>query len=220
MTNGDGRRADCTTEECGDGILDPGEDVMMATPQMAIGCTAVCTAEETDQPPLCVPTPDCCGTECEYEWPLVLNPGFETISKDDPPTGLICSIVVANPVILIHRARAFPGIEVEEGYGNVFQLSRPQREVVDADLQVKPAPTFGMFPSARSTGIRCQTHLGQSLSGGGHYNNEFPIIYRVFYVADEPDTDGDGLPDSWELVKYNTDPEKVDTDENGIPDGD
>src|SRR5260221_260058 len=39
-------------------------------------------------------------------------------------------------------------------------------------------------------------------------------------VVEEPDSDGDGLPDFQELHKYNTDPSKKDTFGDGVADGD
>ena len=221
--NGDGCRADCTTEACGDGILDPGEECDDGNNTDGDGCTAACMAEEVDQPPLCVPTPDCCGTECEHEWPLVLNPGFETLDFEGRPTDWTYMLDrCGQPGNPDPPCAGFPSIEVEEGYGNVFQLSRPQQTGSGRwDFIGQTRTDFWDVSNCEEVLFTSDAKpMLQSLSGGGHYNNEFPIIYRVFYTADEPDTDGDGLPDSWELVKYNTDPEKVDTDEDGTPDGD
>lgn len=47
-------------------------------------------------------------------------------------------------------------------------------------------------------------------------------IYEKVIDTDplNPDTDGDGLPDGYEVITLNTDPLEVDTDENGISDAD
>lgn len=47
-------------------------------------------------------------------------------------------------------------------------------------------------------------------------------IYEKVIDTDplNPDTDGDGLPDGYEVLTLNTDPLEVDTDENGISDAD
>ena len=47
----------------------------------------------------------------------------------------------------------------------------------------------------------------------------FSIAVSV-YASPEPDSDGDGLSDFQEIHKYFTDPDKRDTDGDGIPDGD
>lgn len=47
-------------------------------------------------------------------------------------------------------------------------------------------------------------------------------IYEKVIDSDplNPDTDGDGLPDGYEVLTLNTDPLEIDTDENGVLDGD
>ncbi|MBS4933110.1 MAG: hypothetical protein KH020_17710 [Clostridiales bacterium] len=47
-------------------------------------------------------------------------------------------------------------------------------------------------------------------------------IYEKVIDTDplNPDTDGDGLPDGYEVITLNTDPLEIDTDENGISDAD
>jgi hypothetical protein len=46
----------------------------------------------------------------------------------------------------------------------------------------------------------------------------FPVC--CIYATDTPDSDGDGLSDFQEIHKYLTDPNKKDTDGDGVPDGD
>ena len=45
-------------------------------------------------------------------------------------------------------------------------------------------------------------------------------VPRAAGPADDPDHDGDGLSDFQEVHKYRTDPNRPDSDSDGIPDGD
>lgn len=53
--------------------------------------------------------------------------------------------------------------------------------------------------------------------------DELPDVYELYYYGTDPvnpDTDGDGLPDGYEVFSLNTDPLKADSDDNGISDAD
>src|SRR5262245_63032189 len=47
-----------------------------------------------------------------------------------------------------------------------------------------------------------------------------PVVALAGPRAEDPDSDGDGLPDFHEVHKYRTDPNQKDTAGQGVPDGD
>ena len=47
-----------------------------------------------------------------------------------------------------------------------------------------------------------------------------PLVLAAPLLAQDPDRDGDGLSDFHEQHKYLTDPDAVDSDGDGTPDGD
>lgn len=64
-------------------------------------------------------------------------------------------------------------------------------------------------------------YLPESWLGDTDEDELFDIYEKVIDTDPlNPDTDGDGLPDGYEVLTLNTDPLEVDTDENGISDAD
>ena len=64
-------------------------------------------------------------------------------------------------------------------------------------------------------------YLPESWLGDTDEDELFDIYEKVIDTDPLiPDTDGDGLPDGYEVLTLNTDPLEVDTDENGISDAD
>ncbi|MBL90239.1 MAG: hypothetical protein CMH56_00305 [Myxococcales bacterium] len=219
--NGDGCRADCTEEACGDGILDPGEECDDGNTTDADGCSASCVAEVSTQPPLCVATPDCCGTECHYEWPLVKNAGFEELDVAGKPTEWTYMLdKCGQPNNPDPPCAGFPSVEEEEGYGNVFQIDRTNYTGGGRNDYIGQSDLGDVSNCEELIFSLDAKPMEQTCSGGGWMHGEWPVGVRILYTADEPDTDGDGLPDSWEVNRYETDPNDTDTDDDGILDGD
>lgn len=64
-------------------------------------------------------------------------------------------------------------------------------------------------------------YLPEEWLGDSDEDDLFDIYEKVIDTDPfDPDTDDDGLPDGYEILKLGTDPLEIDTDENGISDGD
>ena len=70
---------------------------------------------------------------------------------------------------------------MEEGYGNVFQLSRPQQTGSGRwDFIGQTRTDFWDVSNCEEVLFTSDAKpILQSLSGGGHYNNEFELVVVV-----------------------------------------
>lgn len=115
-------------------------------------------------------------------------------------------------------------------FKKVFKNERVSNELVESDSIIKYAIMFRVIWNSASA--NWERFLDYDDKRVGKLYELFYDVNEKEYLSEiekikeeskeylEKDTDGDGLPDSWEIYKENTDPNNPDTDGDGVKDGD